>query len=134
MRSIIIQFTFFLSGTVLLSCKKEKTFRFRIINNSPYDIQEMLVSGTINEKTLAVTAFDTLDSIDLTYEKRFRLNPKLICIQVKAFSNSGTLYSGAGRPCAHFSKGDLKEGMNVIRISPIASPDTTKHVFDFTLN
>lgn len=126
---------FFIATLLILlsSCNKRESYPFRIINNSNYDITRLSFSGAVNGDEITLNANDMSDNMTLSYQKRIRLTPKLICLSIDEFedpnSNFNVIYS---RACLPFSKKDLNGEMNTITVTSLESSDTI--TFEITLN
>mgnify|MGYP000265034615 CR=1 FL=1 len=108
---------------LLPSCKKEINYPFRIVNATSYSLNNIRFSGAMSGNELSLNANDTSDLILLSYEKRLRLTPKLICI---TFTNpTDTIESSTNsRLCTPFDKKDLNETENWLSIHEEITPDS----------
>lgn len=117
---------------LLSACGKEKSNTYRVINNSNHEISQLSFSGVTNGKNLSLNVNDTSELFSLTYRRRIRLAPKLICISVDSFSNSGSFNVKYQRPCVAFSNKDVDNDLNTIILTSEENGDTI--TFSISLN
>jgi len=117
---------------VIGSCNKQRSYPYRIVNNTNYDITTVSFSGTVSGDSHSINAHDTTENKIFAYDKKVRISPKLMCLTIGDFvgaSNFNVIYS---RPCAPFSKKDLNEDLNTIVITSTESADTI--TFEISIN
>jgi hypothetical protein len=124
---LLLAALFFLLG----SCDKERSYPFRIINNSNYDITFLSFSFAVDGDDLSVNAYDTTENFILSYEQRFRISPKLIGVSMDDFVGMGNFNAIYSDPIP-FSKKDLDDALNTIVITSTENADTIW--FHLTLN
>lgn len=128
----IVVLLFAVIMVLVSSCGKQKSYPFRIINNSNYDITLLTFSGAVSGEEQSINANETTENLILSYDKRLRLTPKLICLSIDDFVGSGSFNVINNRACLPFSKKDLNDNINTIVITSTESADTI--TFDITLN
>jgi len=116
---------------LLGSCDKERSYPFRIINNSNYDISLLSFYFTVDGDDLSVNANDTTENFILSYERRFRAMPKLIGVSMDDFVGINNFNTVQSSPLP-FSNKDLNDDLNTIVITSTENADTIW--FHLTLN
>jgi hypothetical protein len=124
---LLLAALFFLLG----SCDKERSYPFRIINNSNYDISLLSFYFVVDGDDLSVNANDTTENFILSYEKRFRVMPKLIGVSMDDFVGINNFNTVQSSPLP-FSNKDLNDALNTIVITSTENADTIW--FHLTLN
>lgn len=109
---------------VMMSCRKEISNQFSIVNQSGYAISELGFSGTVSGQSVQVGVNDTIDQVILTYTRRFRLTPKLMRLSIDGFDALGASFARVYHPTIPFSKKDLEANGNQIVITSELKSDT----------
>lgn len=125
---------FFISTVILTSCHKKISFPFRIINNSSYSLELFTIRGAVDHVDLYLSPHDTTPVFTLSYERRFRLVPKVLMVRVDQFSDTSNFYTNDEITMIPFAKKDLSgKAVNTILIQDTQSPDTTTNIFAISL-
>ena len=75
--------TFLLIALVFLvvSCGKKESFPLKIVNNTGYDLS-LTFSGIVSGDPISLDDNTESETLLVSYEKRLRLTPKLICLSL----------------------------------------------------
>lgn len=108
----------------LTSCKKEKSFPVKIVNQTNYDITNLSFSCTVSGAPLSIQSGAESETVILSYERRFRLTPKLICVSINELDNQGNNFTKILHPYVPFSYRELNESENRLVLTSTENQDT----------
>jgi hypothetical protein len=118
---------------LFFGCKKEKEHYFRIINKSPYDFKKLEYYGVISGEEISLHALDTSKIIILSYEKRFRLTPKLLGLRLDLNDSILNQFDYFyGNPTIRFDDSDLNSNVNLLILNYKVKTDSL--IFNLKLN
>lgn len=140
MRKKFLQFTYqpihvlivLLFLLLLPSCGKQMSHKYIIINNSNHDISKLTFCGEIIGEQLSVNKNESSKHVMLSFERRFRLTPRLMCLSIDNFSDSSSFNSIQNQPRIPFSNEDVDNDLNTIVITSEEINDTL--TFNIKLN
>lgn len=117
---------------LLPSCGKEMSHKYVIINNSNHDIYQLTFCGEISGQQLSINKNETSKQVMLSFERRFRLTPRLMCLSIDDFSGSSNFNSIINQPRVPFSNKDVDNDLNTILITSEEIADSL--TFNIKLN
>jgi hypothetical protein len=117
---------------LLTSCKKEKEYEFKIINNTGYRIDKIEFSCSIDHLE-SVVPHGTSPTFILKYKKKAAalFSEPLICFTILNYSDSTNVFENTLGKTASIDNLN-KKGLNSVEINLSAKPDSI-NIFDIVL-